>query len=760
MRVPVAINEAEAVLEPFWDARISPLPLYGLEPPDGGPGRARLRQDWCWAALSWDAAPAGRPALVMARDLEVDLSGYDTLLVRLAAPPHVRLTVRAETERGEAALLEGEPGRGDPHEFEAPLRGRVLRRLELALETDRDGPEELWLGWIGVAHAGRREAMLSRPNPFGEAWEGNLLPPNSAVEHAPRYGFFFDAGELEAVRARARSPLYAPVMEQLRARAREAMRCPAPPESQIGSHYATYQWKYLIREREYGNRPYFIDAPVCAFVGLVDGNAEAGRFAARILLSILHTERWNYTFQQGFPGSSWDIRGFPEAFLTASVAMTADWAGSWLTGKAEDLLRSCVAAKGLPMVEEALLRWDYMWGCNQGQMIGLGRVLGFLLLERSWPRAAEGLERCRRDLAEMVLRYIRPDGSSHEGIQYWSHSLRATLPAFAALARRSGTPAPEAAMERIAAAWNYIAALSSTAGQPGTCLPVADTVGDRIALDAIGMMSAALGGPWTGLLGACLRRGSGCSIDWLPDGAFTVIYGPDAVPDADPRPPALIRLPDSGMASGCRPWSGGLVRLFLVGAAADAGHGHRDKGSFILEADGEVFCADRGMAPYQDSANVPFLKSEEAHNLAVPEDVRQRNPSPFPSVWEAEGDERRLLASVDTGRTWEEPVLGCRRIVDSPRPDFIGIVDEIDLAEPRAIRFHLQTPLPLEAGASAGAVLHGRHSDLTVEAPWAVLRMAGPCGTDWSGRPMNRLTLVSAPAREHRLRTTLRLVHR
>ena len=116
MQVPIPINEAEAIVEPFWDRRISPLPKYAVIPggelsrdaprlagrghlghlsggeprrgrppvdadgtlaPDAAanPYGARAFQFWCWATLAWDSAPVDRTVLTLTRALEVDLAG-------------------------------------------------------------------------------------------------------------------------------------------------------------------------------------------------------------------------------------------------------------------------------------------------------------------------------------------------------------------------------------------------------------------------------------------------------------------------------------------------------------------------------------------------------------------------------------------------------------------------------------------------------------------------------------------------------------
>jgi len=796
VRSPVLLNESEAIIEPFWDEHLSPLASYTLRnargpllvssvaspearvttvgiapaaPPTFGPlppDNVRASQFWCFATLAWDRPPMAKtngrhpvvPLLSFERDLRVILTGYDRLLVRAACPKHVHLTVVAIVDGAEQKIIDSEPGRGHAHEFEGAIRGTLLERISLRIASERDGTDEVWLYWIGCAHAKRRKVMLAQTSPFTPDWTGWLLPEGSKVDCKPRFDFYFNAKELETLRHKARSPLYQPIMDQFRAAARDAMNDYRTPEAQVGQFLASGDiWSIQSRERDAKTRSFHIDAPVCAFVGLIDKNPACLRFAARIAVSIAHTGKWAPHFMQSFPGSTWDTRGFPEAHTTAGLALALDWAGAWFTPKGEHLVRYAIANKGLPRVREAFLQYEYMWNCNQHHMIGLGRLLGLLVLEKAWPRTMADIDVFERDLYEIIDRYIQADGSTHEGVGYWSNSFRATLPALAALARLRGKDLKAMIPPKLRSMDSYIASFLSTAGEPGSYHPVADTVGDAVAVDTIGMLSTALDSPlWKGLMADCLRRGKKVKRDWSFEGLFAVIYGPERCPEEEVNLPAFTKLAKAGAVSSFRRIGPDSVRLFLVGAMENAGHCHRDKGSFILEAGGEPFAIDRGAVPYEDAANLPFMKSEVAHNLAVPHGCSQQNPSPHASDWMAKGDKTSLTAEIDTGKTWLPPVLACHRTINSSTPDQIEIIDEFELADSRPVTFFLHSPLPMRAGKGKASI-RGSHFTLDITAEWSVSGSSKTCGVNWCYVPIHRLALVSAPARKHRLVTVLQL---
>lgn len=127
--------------------------------------------------------------------------------------------------------------------------------------------------------------------------------------------------------------------------------------------------------------------------------------------------------------------------------------------------------------------------------------------------------------------------------------------------------------------------------------------------------------------------------------------------------------------------------------------------------------------------------------------------------WAADGDAVRLSASIDASRTWLPPVLACRRSIESPIPGVLEILDEIELAGPRPVRFLLHTAHPAETGRD-GARITGTRSVLQVRAEWAAGVTVEPCGVDRSYAPVNRIALRSAAAPRHALRTVLAITRR
>jgi len=98
MRI-TAINEAEAILEPFWDASLSGLKQWTIEP--GAVHGLRVCRNRCWPAFEWARRPAKGPALRMTRRCEVECGDYDCLVLSVMAPPEAIVRLLAESDLGQ-----------------------------------------------------------------------------------------------------------------------------------------------------------------------------------------------------------------------------------------------------------------------------------------------------------------------------------------------------------------------------------------------------------------------------------------------------------------------------------------------------------------------------------------------------------------------------------------------------------------------------------------------------------------------------------
>jgi hypothetical protein len=240
---------------------------------------------------------------------------------------------------------------------------------------------------------------------------------------------------------------------------------------------------------------------------------------------------------------------------------------------------------------------------------------------------------------------------------------------------------------------------------------------------------------------------------------LNIIYGPDTLPPPSARPPVFRNLTVTGLLCSNRPTPDGPVRVQLIGGPAGAGHGHDDRGSFVLEAFGDELAVDRGQMPYIDPRSA-IMKYARYHNLAVPyadEDtpLRQLNPCPVSTIHYGEGDEQRLHCQTSLTGVWPDPVTSAERLLDSDDPRRLTVTDRLSSDQALPVGFLLHSRYPWEQFAG-GWVTAGPHGRLKVTPRWSPQVTEGQedfiMGTK---EPAYRLLLLSDPKTTHTLITDL-----
>jgi hypothetical protein len=139
----IAINEAEAILDPFWDRSLSELNRWTVEP--GAHHGLRVWQNWCWVSFEWARRPANGPAVRMSRRCEVNCADYDRLVLSVMAPPDAVVRLLAETDSG-PRRLDAPPAGPKKRELAMELDGATrLDRVTIEAEAGADG---IAMGWF------------------------------------------------------------------------------------------------------------------------------------------------------------------------------------------------------------------------------------------------------------------------------------------------------------------------------------------------------------------------------------------------------------------------------------------------------------------------------------------------------------------------------------------------------------------------------------------------------------------------------------
>jgi hypothetical protein len=751
---PVPFNEAEAVFERLFDPRRCHLDQWRItvEPQ----GAARVWQNFLAVQCDWDSGP--QPVRIrLRREMDLDASGYDHLTLCATAPSTAALTVRAVVDGTERVLIDRAPGRNTGRELDAPLGGARISAVEIEMEDPARTPGMAWLTWLGVFHHARREEMRTRPSPYRDGWGDLMLPPDQTVPAAPVLGLFFGPEDLEALRRKASSAVWKPVVDQLRAVARSHLK--DEPWRGVGPTWNNCR----VRDGRTENDTMWIDwdaMRICSFVGLLDDDAALMRMALNHALAAAHCGCWHPTFQYDMPGSAWETRAFYHYRVATNLVFAWDWAGAYLTGAGRELLAHAVSVKGLPWILQSLMRHAYVRQNNQGIFFAYGAVICETALAKVWPYGGELLDASVHALDQTVNAYYAEDGGTYEGVGYATGALGQALAAYQLVARRRGVPLKEVVPPVVPKVADYICAMLSTERPYGAVIKVADggRAGSCVYAGSLGLL-------------CCLTEDEGIpellaglntlpvQLDYSIGPILNVICGPDELPEAAVSVPIFRVLDKTGMLCCCRPAPRGLVRLQLVGGPAGAGHCHEDRGSFVLEAFGEEIAVDRGQMAYDDPrCNV--IKFARYHNLLIPDGpdgrpLRQVNPCPAATIPEGASTVQMLRCKIDVTAAWPDPVALCVREIESNVATDFFLTDRVELREPRSVAFHVHSRYPWHKSRE-GWVTRGKRTMLLVIPQWATVAESGEEDfVDGTKAPAYHLTLRAAPADRHALRTLL-----
>ena len=188
MRI-VAINEAEAIIEPFFDGGTSEpdnqdptLSCIGMNIRcrclNGAIGS--IRQGWAFATIQLDKAAGSLPALEMHRSCRLDISDYDRFIFFGSLPKDFRLTVKAVVDGKEQILIKEVQGSGVSEEYTGTIQGCWMTGLSIQIVSSRGGIEGN-ICWLGLAHSERLQRMLKQREYFFSGMAGlalyRIFPP-------------------------------------------------------------------------------------------------------------------------------------------------------------------------------------------------------------------------------------------------------------------------------------------------------------------------------------------------------------------------------------------------------------------------------------------------------------------------------------------------------------------------------------------------------------------------------------------------------
>ena len=708
------INSAEAVVEAFHDPQLSELKQWTV---DGtGVHGFRVWQNWVWVQWAWEKPADDGRVVRFARKLEIDCSSYDRLIVNVALPEGGHYRIHAETDAG-PRMRRGEPMGSSKREEWLPLDG-AKRITSLTIEAFVAGPGagHGWIYWMALQSTERLPAHLAQWKGYDERWEKYLKPADFQPTFRPTYGLLMDAEELESVRI---DFAHSPAADAMREAAKDARA--VAPESLIGQHVNSWNSNQLRRERDHG-KVITIHGANAAQAGMLLQDRELCRLAARFALSIAHCERWDDSFTCNMPGSSWEQRGFIQSVCVFESALILDLCGEWFTDVGRDLVLRRIAEEGLGNLNFGTWWWEYIFHCNQLAWFAPGRILGYLLLERTMPARFDGFSRpvpsrvapytelAVKDLLENLGHILLADGGYVEGPTYFTWVARQSFVSLHLYARSRGKSLQElmpAAMKQTA----LMAEVLHSTDDDQDMILICDAM--YAFPEALAYLAAFMpDSHWVTIYRKQLQR-AGAAPSLLAMGMSR------AIPAAGPAFHPFVDMPDTGMMSSVRTWRGETVKLFLMGNKAGAGHTHEDKGNFVLEFAGDSFALDFGVCDYSNPI-VEELKTAQRHNMLAPlsDGLRSKPTNPIAADIRAQGhgDATSFHATMNVTAGWEGWYKNWVRTWDSPTPDTLVITDDWVIEQGDGVAFHWTTRLPMHRNGDK-IIIQGRRARVEISIP-------------------------------------------
>ncbi|HEY3328860.1 MAG TPA: hypothetical protein VGK19_02475 [Capsulimonadaceae bacterium] len=617
---PRPINVAEAIVAPLFDPSIFDAADFHVADDTGD---RLLPQGWDGCGYV-TRSPVSR--IVWNGDLLLG-NGYDSLVFFITLPPGANLSGHAIIYGARVSLFGDIGGQNVPLEaVSAPLvaAGAVVHvsRIELTVANGLGDEIEILLRWVGVRDSARVPLIEQTLPVYSAEWPGLLDPNGTAALDRPIY---FSPVECDRIKRRINDPAFYAVKASLEEMATEWEAF--EPEAEIREYVPCVEHLYrYVRVRDRGRTPIEEPMMVLAIAGYLLDRPDWSRLAARMVLSVAHTPRWFEGPQSATPGSSWRHVCFMEDHYSSAVATALQFVGSYLTDAGRKAAIDAVE-RAWPVIDEKCAEPGYRWHMNQGLVGNRGRILGALCLyyHGRGERYREAAVQAYRDHCTIMNGYLAEDGHAFEGPAYFGHySLPASIQLWTAYATLSQRPIAEIVPGRVHASTGFFEAMMSTVDPLGRTCPInASGPGERSLMPSLSLAFLASVCGWQQAYGYLARRFDDTVSTPPPAGThgsgIDVLFLLSCLPDTLDHAPVAVR-----SLQGCR--KSGLMAYefpapsdgklwFLCERNAAAGHHHYDRGSIVLEANGEIVLLDPGITNYSNPQTA-FMKLPSWHNMA------------------------------------------------------------------------------------------------------------------------------------------------
>ena len=102
----------------------------------------------------------------MRREVDIDVAGYDLLVLCVQSMRSTEITIRATVDGSPRVIVDAAPGIDAGRELEGEIGGRRISALEIELTDPGELPGVADLFWLGVTDSAARDARRARVLPY------------------------------------------------------------------------------------------------------------------------------------------------------------------------------------------------------------------------------------------------------------------------------------------------------------------------------------------------------------------------------------------------------------------------------------------------------------------------------------------------------------------------------------------------------------------------------------------------------------------
>lgn len=698
----IKINEAEAIIEPFYDGatsdyddpdiRYKVFDEYKVNSLNSAV--ANMAQGWAFVTITVDKAVPSSPVIQMSRSCKLDVSGYDTFIVFGSFPKSFSFELMAVIDDVETVLCSNVKGTGTSDEYNAPFCGNNLTGITLTIYCEKSAVQGT-LCWFGVASSSKLLQMNANKNQYDASWPG-YFAEKTTKQPVPDIGILFNEAELVELRKKLKLSPFNKGYEQKKLQAQHSMSI--VPEKYIGRYvpYFDRRWnrscdKAWVEDLSKNASGMQTVIENLAFVGLIENNTQMMQMACRHAISIAHCEYWCESPMGNLPGATWHHRSFTENGFCRCVSLVLDWCGQMLTPFARQVLRDALALKGLPRLESDFKRVEYIRYMNQGIVFSEGRIYALLALLPRHARYEKNIVEAEEDLISMVNNYVQSDGGTLEGPGYWMFTFSEVVGAFYALAKYHKKPFTFYS-NLFSKTGDFALSMLSMEDDGTILMPTNDAHPNT-------HMSCALASSfyqftkkaeWKNLYETLLSK------KLVDSNTFSLIVSPITLGKVEKEKGIERVYSVTGQASTLRSNGNVKTHIHLCTGPTYATHFHEDKGSIIVEADGNTLCPDCGSANYFES-ELFYLSFPQSHSLLCPVMrggilARQGRYEKGGQLLKAEISEKYVELLCNDTYAWSNaPFKSMQRRILSPFANIIVIEDSFELENAEQVEFLLNS---------------------------------------------------------------------